>query len=39
MTQIGAVLNVEHILSADIWQMCAAVQTLRQEVDVHFVWG
>jgi len=39
MTQIVAVLNVEHILSADIWQMCAAGQTLRQEIDVHFRWG
>jgi len=39
MTQIGVVLNVEHILSADIWQMCAAGQTLRQEIDVHFIEG
>jgi len=39
MTQIGAVLNVEHILSADIFQICAAEQTLRQECDVHLIWG
>jgi len=29
MTQLGAVLNVEHILSGDSWQMCAAEQMLR----------
>jgi len=29
MTQICAVLIVEHILSADSWQMCAAEQMLR----------
>ena len=29
MTQLGAVLKVETILSADSWQMCAAEQTLR----------
>jgi hypothetical protein len=39
MTQIGAVLIVEHILSGDSWQMCAAEQTLRQEIDVQFIWG
>ena len=32
-------LNVEHILSGDTWQMCAAEQTLRQEIDVHFIYG
>jgi len=39
MAQIGALLTVEHILSGDSWQMCAAEQMLRQEIDVHFIWG
>jgi len=36
---MGVVLNVKHILSGDTWHMCAAEQTLLQEIDVHFKSG